>query len=127
MRQGGTLVGGRQRLIDQVRQLRLAGHPPAGQVEAADDDRQQVVEVMGHAAGQLADRLHLLSLAQQVLGPLLLPQVACEGAEDASLLGDESHNGEFNRKGSYIAVGSEEHTSELQSLMRLSYAVFRLN
>src|SRR3546814_8328450 len=36
----------------------------------------------------------------------------------------------FNRRGAVLAIHhdrSEEHTSELQSLMRLSYAVFCLN
>ena len=32
------------------------------QVQGADDDRQHVVEIMGDAAGQLADSLHLLDL-----------------------------------------------------------------
>ena len=36
----------------------------AGEVDAADDDRQHVVEVVRDAAGQLADRFHLLDLAQ---------------------------------------------------------------
>ena len=39
-----------------------------GEVEPADDDRQHVVEIVGDAAGQLADRLHLLDLAQLGLG-----------------------------------------------------------
>ena len=33
-------------------------------IEIAQDDRQQIVEIMGNAAGQLADRLHLLRLLQ---------------------------------------------------------------
>ena len=36
----------------------------AQHVEIADDDRQQVVEVVRQSAGKLADRLHLLRLAQ---------------------------------------------------------------
>ena len=43
-----------------------------GKVDAADDDRQHVVEVVGDAAGQLADRLHLLDLAELGLGGLAL-------------------------------------------------------
>jgi len=34
------------------------------QIERADDDAQEVVEVVGDAAGQLPDRLHLLGLDQ---------------------------------------------------------------
>ena len=46
----------------------LAEARPAQQVHRAADHRQQVVEVVGHPAGELADRLQLLGLAQRVLG-----------------------------------------------------------
>ena len=42
------------------------------EIDAADHHRQHVVEVVGDAAGQLADRLHLLDLAQLGLGGLAL-------------------------------------------------------
>ena len=38
------------------------------EIQAADDDRQHVVEIVRDAAGQLADSLHLLHLAQLLLG-----------------------------------------------------------
>ena len=38
------------------------------QIEIADDDAEQIVEIMRHAAGQIADGLHLLRLAQLFLG-----------------------------------------------------------
>ena len=41
-------------------------------VDAADDHREHVVEVVRDAAGQLADRLHLLDLAQLGFGGLAL-------------------------------------------------------
>jgi hypothetical protein len=41
-------------------------------VQSADDHRQQVVEVMGDAAGQLADGLQLLGLEQRRLGRVAL-------------------------------------------------------
>ena len=43
------------------------------QLAVAEDDGEQVVEVVGHAAGQPSDRLHLLGLAELLLGvvPLL--------------------------------------------------------
>src|SRR3546814_7541044 len=44
-----------------------------------------------------------------------------EGAFDLELLGPR-----IEREGRVAAVRSEEHTSELQSLMRISYAVFCL-
>ena len=39
-----------------------------GEIEAADDDREHIVEIVGDAAGELADRLHLLDLAELRLG-----------------------------------------------------------
>ena len=41
-------------------------------VDAADDDREHVVEVVRDAAGQLADGFHLLDLAKLRLGRLAL-------------------------------------------------------
>ena len=37
-------------------------------IQAADDDGQQIVEIVRNAARQLADRLHLLALTQRVFG-----------------------------------------------------------
>ena len=37
-------------------------------IQAADDDGQQIVEIMRDAARQLADRFHLLALTQRVFG-----------------------------------------------------------
>ncbi len=48
------------------------------EVEIADDDRQQIVEVMGDAAGQLADGLELLRLAQLFLELHPLSDVAAD-------------------------------------------------
>ena len=45
------------------------------QVAEADHRRQQVVEVVGDAAGELADRLHLLRLRELGLQALLLGHV----------------------------------------------------
>ena len=39
-----------------------------GEIEAADDDRQHIVEIVGDAAGQLADGFHLLDLGELGLG-----------------------------------------------------------
>ena len=55
-----------------------AGQLAPGEVEAADDDREHVVEVVGDAAGQLADRLHLLDLAQLRLGGGALGRLGLE-------------------------------------------------
>src|SRR4029077_9903426 len=42
------------------------------ELDVAENDMQQVVEVMRHAARQLADRFELLRLPQSVLGALAL-------------------------------------------------------
>jgi hypothetical protein len=42
---------------------------PLDGLEIALDDGQQIIEIMGYAAGQLADRLHLLGLPQRLLDP----------------------------------------------------------
>jgi hypothetical protein len=39
-----------------------------GQIEATDDHRQHIVEIVRDAPGQLADRLHLLHLMQLRFG-----------------------------------------------------------
>ena len=50
------------------------------QVGEADDRGQHVVEVVGDAAGELADRLHLLALRELLLERALLGDV--EGVDD---------------------------------------------
>ena len=50
----------------------------AGEVDAADHHRQHVVEVVGDAAGQLADRFHLLDLAELRLGELPLDRFGAQ-------------------------------------------------
>jgi hypothetical protein len=47
---------------------RLVVDPALGELEPAEHDRQHIVEVVRDAAGQLADRVHLLHLAQPRLG-----------------------------------------------------------
>src|ERR1700730_17792355 len=47
----------------------------AQEVEIADDHAEQIVEVMRHAAREVADRLHLSRLRQLLLGDTLLGDV----------------------------------------------------
>ena len=53
------------------------------QLTEADDGRQHVVEIVGNAAGEPADRLQLLGLAQLLLEESLLGHVASDGEHDA--------------------------------------------
>ena len=50
------------------------GNLAADHVEPAQDDGEQVVEVVRDAAGELADGLHLLRLAQRFLGLACAPR-----------------------------------------------------
>ena len=70
---------GRRQRIGGVAQQPFVLDLLGDEVEPADDHRQQIVEVVGDAAGQLAERFHLLALAQLVLrlGQLGGPLVTC--------------------------------------------------
>ena len=61
-------LGRLQRAVDQPFLARTAQAVAVEQIEAADDRRQQIVEIVRDAAGELAHRLELLRLAQRVLG-----------------------------------------------------------
>ena len=61
--------GALHRGVQQARRARIVGRqPPGEQLQAALDDHQQVVEVVRDTAGQAAQRLQLLRLAQRGLG-----------------------------------------------------------
>ena len=80
----GELGAERRRLLGLLQNLAVVGvgHTPLQQFQIAGDHRQQVVEVVRDAAGQLADRLHLLGLAQLLLHALARRDVADEAGED---------------------------------------------
>ena len=59
-------------------ELGLVGDGLAENADGAGDDGQDVVEVVRDAAGELADRLHLLRLAELGFGGLLLGHVAAD-------------------------------------------------
>ena len=71
------------------------------QVGIADDRGQHVVEVVRDAAGELADRLHLLPLREILLQRLLLGHVERDDADAGAVaaarfgLGDEEAHGAF--------------------------------
>jgi hypothetical protein len=71
------------RVVDHLGDARRIVGAPLGHVEAADHDRQHVVEIVRDAAGQLPHRLHLLHLADLFLGSLaalhLVPQAGIGG------------------------------------------------
>ncbi len=66
LRQRGAALGRLRGIVHQRHQFRLVRHAPAQQFETAQHHHQQIVEIVRHAAGQLADRLQLLRLDQRL-------------------------------------------------------------
>jgi hypothetical protein len=54
-------LGAAQCVVDQAYDGRI-GRPPTRDLQAADNSRQQIIEIVGSAAGKLSDGLHLLRL-----------------------------------------------------------------
>src|SRR3546814_3671862 len=114
-------IDGIAKTVDNAAQQTLADshvHDGAGALDGfafldlavgAEDHDADIVGFMieGHALHAIGELHHLASL----------PVVQAVNAGDA--VPDAKHGSDFGR--------SEEHTSELQSLMRISYAVFCLN
>src|SRR3546814_9232848 len=59
-------------------------------------------------------------------GSLIHTNISCSTLLSPNSLSQTLGFGERNTRGDSVAARSEEHTSELQSLMRISYAVFCL-
>jgi predicted porin len=51
------------------------------ETEISHDNGEKIIEVVGYAAGKLANRLHFLGLAQGCLGLLVLGKVLAEYEE----------------------------------------------
>src|SRR5579875_1119843 len=80
-RQRAGALGTAQDGIGEAPELRLPAprcrvEAPRQRLGAADDDGQEIVEVMGDAGGKLTDRLHFLRLAELLLDGALLRHVA---------------------------------------------------
>jgi hypothetical protein len=70
--QPGGPLRGRLDQVDVLSRGIVRGEPHKEEGDAASDHGQQVVEVVGDAARELADRLHLLGLGELGLGLLQL-------------------------------------------------------
>src|SRR3546814_3387304 len=85
---------------------------------------------LGHQADHENDH-HELEVVGDHVGPVVRRQIAIERllAVDrlADAVGDQGIGGPQQAVAEQRDDRSEEHTSELQSLMRISYAVFCLN
>ena len=78
-----------ERLGAQLGRCRIVLDQPLQQIEVADDDAEHVVEVVRHAAGEVADRLHLLRLRELALDQPAFGDVlhgAGDAADDAVLV-----------------------------------------
>ncbi|MNO66219.1 hypothetical protein D3C76_570020 [compost metagenome] len=80
MGEGGGAVGRGHGRFGESTDLAGAavGNVALHQVEAADDAGEHVVEVMGDAAGKLADRFHFLRMAQGVFGTFALEHLVLQ-------------------------------------------------
>ena len=76
--------------------------------DGAGDHRQDVVEVVGDAAGQLADRFHLLGLAELGFRGLLFRQVPADEEMPPHRLRPVSHPGQRHRVPVLVEVAGLE-------------------
>src|SRR3546814_6902472 len=90
-------------------------------VDVVSDGRQ-------HGLNRLRRQLRALSLAQQQLGAMGVEfwRAALVILDMGVAMADDAAVGWTERRQRQRVGRSEEHTSELQSLMRISYAVFCL-
>ncbi len=98
-------------IVDQLGdrgELRPVGDRVAENADGAGDDGQDVVEVVGDAAGQLADRVHFLRLPELGLGGLLLGQVAADEEMPPHRLRPRSHPVQDHRVAVLVAVARLE-------------------
>ena len=107
------------RTVDQAKVAPIPLRLAAEQVEPAENGGQQVVEVVRDAAGQLAHRLHLLALAQRLLGlaqrfvlALPLGHVAARGIDEIAV--DRGQPGEPADR----TIGGDEAVLEHRYLAR---------
>ena len=88
--------------------LRLVGNGVGQDIDRAGDDGEHVVEVVRDAAGELADRLHLLRLPQLLFGRELLRDVAQEQVEDIAVAAAHAGHRHFHLdRPSVLAAGIE--------------------
>ena len=80
-RQIGAAHGRAHRGMDFARQRRRFGDAALEQLQVADHDAEQIVEVVRDAAGELADRFHLLRLQQPRFEALLLGEIVDDREE----------------------------------------------
>ena len=76
--------------------------------DVGHDDHEDVVEVVRHAAGQLADRLHLLGLPKLLLGMVVVRHVAADEVVLAIGLRPNRHPVQRNRTAILVDIAAAE-------------------
>src|SRR3546814_4885922 len=111
--------------------LAVAAHRAVQALQVAVDHEDQVVQALAAGDGNRAQALRLVGLAVAEEAPDLAVGLGHQAAAfevlEVARLVDRGDRPQAHAHGRRLPVlRSEEHTSELQSLMRISYAVFCL-
>ncbi len=80
----GAAPGCLARQPDARQTLRIITNGVFEQLQAAENDRQEIVEIVRHAARELADRVHLLGLRQLLLTRPAFRDIENESESDAA-------------------------------------------
>src|SRR3546814_618737 len=133
-------AGAQRRLVEQVvdeqRDVRIADERTGAQVDEIDRIGRRVARIVATVARILV-RQQILALARILIvaAQIIIVEIILDTgrdrpgrtAEGIALADDDAVFAELGGAGIFrIGIRSEEHTSELQSLMRISYAVFCL-
>ena len=127
--QGGAPLRRVPGVVDEPGDVGPVAEVPPGHFEAADHRGQQVVEIMRDAAGQLAERVHLLRLEERrlrLLERLLrlppLGEVACDLGEADQPPGPVTHRVDHHVGPEPAAVLADPPAFRLETALRLGGA-----
>src|SRR3546814_7341982 len=125
--------------MKSIEEMMKAAQEAAATVQAQMQEAQaklDSVEVEGVSGGGLVrirasakGRIKQISIDDSLIVPTdkqMLEDLLAAAFNDAREKADAASNEEMGKMTSGLPLRSEEHTSELQSLMRISYAVFCL-
>src|SRR3546814_2043774 len=104
----------------------MVGVQDEQQVKRLGRDRIDLQRAARHFEHHVQEAVHVLEVVARV-AQRPAHRMAMAGGGDRRQLGDQADRGEAALlRIVVVRVRSEEHTSELQSLMRISYSVFCL-
>ena len=90
-------------------QLRLVGDAFSQKLDAAGDDRQHIVEVVGDASGELADSLDLLRLPELLFRCQLGRQIPHEHVEYVAAATPDGGHGDFDHHIQAVLAACRDH------------------